>query len=502
MADIFISHSTKDIEISNAICKAIEDYGYTCWISDRDILGGMDFAETIAIAIERCKIMVLVFSQNSNTSPEVKNEIVLAGQSMKVVIPLLTENIKVSPAFRYHLASRQWIDCTKGWEDSLIPLFTQLKQLIGDPPNPQKKSELYKGVVKESDVAPAVTSIARTTMKPSEMVNLESSDNADATEEALRRAREIDAQRFIEEERAKQEAASKAEADAKASNLAKENKRKAEEAQKQAREAEAARAREEEAKKKEADRLAALKAKEAKDAADAKAAKKVAEELVSMRQAALVKHSDKSYQEELLKATTSAQIVAIVQKFEKNKLAQAQAAVRKAQFNQQISKVTIAAKKNPILVAGLLGLVVLAPIAIWLFASKTAEPTAAAATNEVAAPIATNEVAANAVVAPVDPTDGYIQSYVGNYVVFTSNCETGTKFVVAREDGNSTGLAMTANGTPLYKFNFDRHDENGKDHFTESDAAGKQKPVTFESSVVEGLTKLSVTGVPALRKCV
>ncbi|KAF0109539.1 MAG: hypothetical protein FD163_760 [Hyphomonadaceae bacterium] len=490
MADIFISHSTKDIEISNAICKAIEDYGYTCWISDRDILGGMDFAETIAIAIERCKIMVLVFSQNSNTSPEVKNEIVLAGQSMKVVIPLLTENIKVSPAFRYHLASRQWIDCTKGWEDSLIPLFTQLKQLIGDPPNPPKKSELYKGVVKESDVAPAVTSIARTTMKPSEAEKLANSDNSDATEEALRRAREIDAQRFIEEEKAKQDAAAKADADAKAANQIK-----------QAREAESARAREEEAKKKEADRLAALKAKEAKDAADAKSAKKTAEELVSMRQAALVKHADKTYQEELLKATSAAQIVAIVQKFEKNKLAQAQAAVRKAQLNQQISKATIAAKKNPILVAGIVGLVVLAPIAIWLFTSKTAAPTKAVAKTEAAATNNTNEIAANAVVEPPNPVDGYLQSYVGNYVVFTSNCETGTKFVVSRDDGNATGLAMTANSTPLYKFNFDSRDESGKDHFTESDAAGKQKPVTFESSISGGITKLSVTDVPALRKC-
>gem|GEM_PF-6639343 len=127
--DVFISFASKDQAVANATCKAIEDRGYSCWISSRDVRPGRDYAEEITAAIEQCKLMVFVYSQNSNNSDEVKREITLASQNLKIVIPLLTEDIKMSPSFRYHLATRNWIDCSQGWEASLEILFGQLEQI-------------------------------------------------------------------------------------------------------------------------------------------------------------------------------------------------------------------------------------------------------------------------------------------------------------------------------------------------------------------------------------
>lgn len=130
--DVFISFASKDQTVANATCKAIEDRGYSCWISSRDVRPGRDYAEEITDAIEECKLMVFVFSQNSNNSDEVKREITLASQNGRIVIPLLTEDIKISPSFRYHLATRNWIDCSQGWEESLKILYDQLDQIISD----------------------------------------------------------------------------------------------------------------------------------------------------------------------------------------------------------------------------------------------------------------------------------------------------------------------------------------------------------------------------------
>jgi hypothetical protein len=51
--------------------------------------------------------MVLVFSANSNNSEEIKKELVLAGQSQLIVIPVRVEDVTPDEAFAYELATRQ-----------------------------------------------------------------------------------------------------------------------------------------------------------------------------------------------------------------------------------------------------------------------------------------------------------------------------------------------------------------------------------------------------------
>ena len=73
--DVFISHSTQDKAVSDAICAALENEGMRCWIAPRDVQPGRSFAGEITRAIQQSKIMVLVFSANSNNSEQVLREV-------------------------------------------------------------------------------------------------------------------------------------------------------------------------------------------------------------------------------------------------------------------------------------------------------------------------------------------------------------------------------------------------------------------------------------------
>ena len=108
--DIFISHSSKDKAIADAICANLEGAGVRCWIAPRDISPGEDWPTAIDKAISQSRVMVLVFSAHSNSSDDVSRELFLAANSKLVIIPFKIENIEPEPGKRYYLARTHWLD--------------------------------------------------------------------------------------------------------------------------------------------------------------------------------------------------------------------------------------------------------------------------------------------------------------------------------------------------------------------------------------------------------
>jgi len=146
---IFISYSSKDQKSAEAICTAIENRGFPCWISSRDIGPGENFQSQIVRAIRGAKIMVLVFSSNANNSEEIKKELVLAGQSSLVVIPVRVEDVTPDDAFAYEFATRQWIDVFEDWEHAIARVIRQIESVVGDdepkqPATAENKAEEQK----------------------------------------------------------------------------------------------------------------------------------------------------------------------------------------------------------------------------------------------------------------------------------------------------------------------------------------------------------------------
>ena len=130
-ASIFISYASQDSKVANTLCKALESRGYPCWIASRDIAPGENFQIAIVRAIRNAKIMLLVFTGNSNNSDEMAKELALASQQKLIVVPLRIEDVRPNDAFAYEFATRQWIDFFSDWETAIEQLAQRIAVALG-----------------------------------------------------------------------------------------------------------------------------------------------------------------------------------------------------------------------------------------------------------------------------------------------------------------------------------------------------------------------------------
>jgi len=130
--DVFISYSSKDKLVADAVCASLEAAKIRCWITPRDILPGQDWAESIEDAITKCKILVLIFSSYSNNSKQIAREISLAFNSEVTVIPFRIEDIEPKGAMKYYLLNTHWQDAlTPPMENHIKKLIEIVSTFIG-----------------------------------------------------------------------------------------------------------------------------------------------------------------------------------------------------------------------------------------------------------------------------------------------------------------------------------------------------------------------------------
>ena len=121
--DVFISYAIADKLTADAACAYLESNGIRCWIAPRDVLPGMDYAESIIEAIEKVRAMVLIFSSNANHSNQVKREVERAVHHGIPIIPFRIEDVPPARALEYYISSPHWLDALTP------PLDQHLKQL-------------------------------------------------------------------------------------------------------------------------------------------------------------------------------------------------------------------------------------------------------------------------------------------------------------------------------------------------------------------------------------
>lgn len=121
--DVFISYAIADKLTADAACASLEFNSIRCWIAPRDVLPGMDYAESIIEAIEKVRAMVLIFSSNANHSNQVKREVERAVHHGIPIIPFRIEDVPPARALEYYISSPHWLDALTP------PLDQHLKQL-------------------------------------------------------------------------------------------------------------------------------------------------------------------------------------------------------------------------------------------------------------------------------------------------------------------------------------------------------------------------------------
>lgn len=168
---VFLSYSTKDTAATEAVCRFLEARGVRCWMAPRDIPVGHDWAEAIIGALNRCPVMVLIYSSNANASTQVTREVQRAFEKGLAVFPFRIEAVQPNPGLEYYLGSVHWLDAlTPPLEAHMGKLATAVEKALkrhadGDraedgfaapPPRPRQASAPAPGSRKSVVIATAL----------------------------------------------------------------------------------------------------------------------------------------------------------------------------------------------------------------------------------------------------------------------------------------------------------------------------------------------------------
>ncbi|HUX72448.1 MAG TPA: toll/interleukin-1 receptor domain-containing protein [Steroidobacteraceae bacterium] len=107
---VFISYSQADGECARELVDVVEAAGIACWIAPRDVSPSAEWAAEIIDAISAAKVMVLVFSANSNGSPQVSREVERAVHKQLAIVPFRIDDVLPAKSLEYFLSAQHWLD--------------------------------------------------------------------------------------------------------------------------------------------------------------------------------------------------------------------------------------------------------------------------------------------------------------------------------------------------------------------------------------------------------
>lgn len=108
--DLFVSYSQPDRDAAFALVQRAEARGISVWIAPRDVSPAADWAAEIIDAISHARLMVLVFSGNSNDSGQVRREVERAVHKQLPILPFRIEGVLPSKSLEYFLSTQHWMD--------------------------------------------------------------------------------------------------------------------------------------------------------------------------------------------------------------------------------------------------------------------------------------------------------------------------------------------------------------------------------------------------------
>jgi hypothetical protein len=169
--DVFISHSSNNRTIANAVCASLEGVGIRCWIAPRDVLPGRSYSGEITRAIQQSRAFILIFSQYSNNSEQVLREVQLAANSRLHIVQFRIDAVAPSDDLEYYLSGPHWLDAvTPPLENHLGQLKSSIQALLALPPAgatepaPPRPSiaprSLPQPIAQSVSAPPAVTSLS------------------------------------------------------------------------------------------------------------------------------------------------------------------------------------------------------------------------------------------------------------------------------------------------------------------------------------------------------
>ena len=177
--DIFISYSTKNKDMADAVVSELEANGLSCWYAPRNIMPGEEWVTAITKALEGCKVFLLIFTADSNESRQVMNEVAMAFNLDKSIVPFRVDDVKMTSEFEYYLTRVHWLDAVnKPNEESLPELRKYVSLIMEGESNKDLTSEINH--VAEANADGENASASDTTDSNAAFDESETSDNEDS----------------------------------------------------------------------------------------------------------------------------------------------------------------------------------------------------------------------------------------------------------------------------------------------------------------------------------
>jgi adenylate cyclase len=130
--DLFVSYSAADRTPAFSVVEGLESRGIRCWVAPRDIPPGSEYGEEIVDAIKGCRILVLIFSAQANSSPHVRREVERAVSARRTILPFRVEDITPTGAMEYALGNTHWLDAiTRPLDPHIAVLASTVQRMLG-----------------------------------------------------------------------------------------------------------------------------------------------------------------------------------------------------------------------------------------------------------------------------------------------------------------------------------------------------------------------------------
>jgi len=129
MGHVFISYSNADAPAALSTCAALEGASIACWIAPRDIAAGQDWAAEIIDGSNGADLFLLVFSEHTNGSPQVRREVERAVHKEVAVMPVRVQNVLPSKSLEYFVSAQHWFDAYQGEFSAHLPALVQRVRL-------------------------------------------------------------------------------------------------------------------------------------------------------------------------------------------------------------------------------------------------------------------------------------------------------------------------------------------------------------------------------------
>ena len=130
MNSVFISYSSKDIEVVTRIVEELDLMGVPYWKAPEMIPAGSSYAREIPQAIQNCNVFLLVLSPFSQASIWVEKEIDNAICNRKKIIPFKIREVELNDTFRFYLNNVQMISYPENHQRAFSELKKQFIQIM------------------------------------------------------------------------------------------------------------------------------------------------------------------------------------------------------------------------------------------------------------------------------------------------------------------------------------------------------------------------------------